>query len=219
VIRFREPLAPSGRISVGCKTQRTGYRGSVAILMKTLKVGGVAMFAFGCAAAITLAACGSSASKATVTPAAQPSGAAAATAPIAESATTAKFGPILVAADGMTLYTLTNNGTPIPCTGQCAGAWPPLVLPAGMKTPIGATGVAGLGTTTGSGRTQVTDDGLALYRFSGDRAAGDTNGDGISSFGGVWRVVALQQKAAVTAPATVAPETTPTTASSGGYGY
>jgi hypothetical protein len=49
--------------------------------------------------------------------------------------------------------------------------------------------VTGLATTTTGVGTQVTSGGLPLYRYAGDRAAGDANGDGIVNFGGVWHVV------------------------------
>ena len=181
------------------------------------------MLAVGAAAVMALAACGSS-SKATVSPGAQPSGSTAAKAasatPVVSATTTTKLGVVLVDAKGMTLYTLTNNGAPVACTGQCAMAWPPLLVPSGTTTVAAATGVTGLGTAPGEGGTQVTSGKLPLYRFSGDTAAGDTNGDGISNFGGVWHVVKAPATAAV-APAPTTPPTTstpPTTASSG-YGY
>jgi len=127
---------------------------------------------------------------------------------------------VLVDDKGMTLYTLTNNGAPVACTGQCAMAWPPLLVPSGTTTVAAATGVTGLSTAPGEGGTQVTSGKLPLYRFSGDMAAGATNGDGISNFGGVWHVV----KAPATAAVAPTPEPTPTTAAppttaSSGYGY
>jgi predicted lipoprotein with Yx(FWY)xxD motif len=188
---------------------------------------GSAAVAVGFAALLTLAACGSS-SKASVAPGAQPTTASTAPTPTTKGATaaavvktsaSAKFGSILVDSTGMTLYTLTNAGAPVACTGQCATFWPPLMLAHGATTAVGAAGVTGLGTTTVAGGTQVTDNGAPLYRFSMDKAPGDTNGEGISSFGGVWHVQATTQKALST-PTTMAPATTPpTTSSSGGYGY
>jgi predicted lipoprotein with Yx(FWY)xxD motif len=120
----------------------------------------------------------------------------------------------------MTLYTLTKNGAPVACSGQCATVWPPLLVPAGTTTVAATMGVTGLGTAPGDGGTQVTSAKLPLYRFSGDPAAGDTNGDGINAFGGVWHVVKAPSSAVVAA----APGTTPTTPAppttdSSGYGY
>jgi predicted lipoprotein with Yx(FWY)xxD motif len=186
--------------------------------------------ALGVSALLTLAACGSS--KTSVTPSAQPSAPtststsspststskpAGSSTPVVMTATTPKLGPVLVDAKGMTLYTLMNAGKPVPCTGQCASFWPPLLLPPGTMTAMGASGVSGLGTATAAGGLQVTQNGAPLYRFSIDKAPGDTNGEGISSFGGVWHAVKVGNAASI-APTTMPPVVTtpPTTA---GYGY
>jgi predicted lipoprotein with Yx(FWY)xxD motif len=181
-------------------------------------------------ATFALAACGSS-SKATVSPNAQPS---ATTSTTTDGATTAPavvkvamvgtVGNVLVDETGLTLYTLTKDGTPVACTGQCATFWPPLMLSAGTTTEVGDTGVTGLGTAKVTGGVQVTDKGDPLYRFSKDTGPGDAKGEGLASFGGVWHVVQSSGTAAVTpttaAPAGVAPApTTPTTMAGYGGGY
>jgi predicted lipoprotein with Yx(FWY)xxD motif len=94
------------------------------------------------------------------------------------------LGTVLVTSSGLTLYHLTteHNGQ-VQCTGSCASIWPPYTVSAGT-TP---TGMSGLGTLMRpDGTTQVTYNGEALYRYSGDSASGDTNGNGIS---GVWFAV------------------------------
>jgi predicted lipoprotein with Yx(FWY)xxD motif len=185
---------------------------------------GIATLAVGAAALIGLAACGSS-SKATVSPGAQPSASTTTkgttAAPLVQAASTAKLGAVLVDDNGMTLYTLTKNSAPVDCTGQCAMAWPPLLVPAGTVKVVAATGVTGLGTAAGASGMQVTAGKLPLYRFSGDTAAGDTNGEGIANFGGVWHVVkapaaAVVAPAPTTSPAPTEPATT-TPAYGGGY--
>jgi predicted lipoprotein with Yx(FWY)xxD motif len=119
----------------------------------------------------------------------------------------------------MTLYTLTNDGKPVACTGACLTIWPPLVLPAGETTAV-ASGVANLGTANTSAGKQVSYKGAPLHTFSADQAPGDTNGEGIVSFGGTWHVVKLMTSTGTTNPAPAAvPATTPTTMSTGGYGY
>ena len=172
-----------------------------------------APLAFGVSALIVLAACGSSTAK--VSPAAPPPAATSTTlhvaspAPVVLTARTSTLGSVLVDAKGMTLYTLTNAGKPIPCTGQCATFWPPLLLPSGMMTAMGAKGVTGLGTASAASVLQVTENGAPLYRFSKDTAPGDTNGEGISSFGGTWRVAKVASKAAAAPPVTMPPATMP----------
>ena len=101
---------------------------------------------------------------------------------------------------------------------SAATFWPPLLLPAGTTAATGVSGVTGLGTTEGAGGTQVTKDGLPLYRFAADAAAGDANGEGVSSFGGTWHVV---KTAAVSSSGstqtTAAPAPTATTVDPYGY--
>ncbi len=92
------------------------------------------------------------------------------------------IGVVLVdGASGRTVYTFTkdvpDSGTSN-CTGGCLQTWPALTVPPGAS-PTGGDGVTGqLGTITRAddGSLQVTYNGLPLYFFSGDNAAGDANG-------------------------------------------
>jgi predicted lipoprotein with Yx(FWY)xxD motif len=181
------------------------------------------------AAVVLLAACGSSSS--TAGAGAQPStsssssssgapttGASAADVMTASSAT---LGTVLVDSAGKTLYTLTDaSGKAVACTGQCLTFWPPLLLPAGSTTAAGASGVTGLATVSAGGGTQITENGLPLYHFSGDTTAGAANGEGIKSFGGTWHVVKSSAAVSGGAPAPTA-TTVPAaaTTTTGGYGY
>jgi predicted lipoprotein with Yx(FWY)xxD motif len=157
-------------------------------------------------AIIALAACGSSSSN---TSASSPAVTATPNANAILSRQT-QLGNVLTDAKGFTVYTLTNGGKAVPCTGMCATVWPPEFLPSGSAKPTSGAGVTGLGTTSVGGHVQVTEHGDPLYRYSGDRAPGDTNGEGINSFGGIWHA----------AQTTGSPSqaTTPATTSSGGYG-
>jgi predicted lipoprotein with Yx(FWY)xxD motif len=90
-------------------------------------------------------------------------------------------GVVLAAvSNGRTLYTFNSDsaGSGVSnCNGACASRWPPLTVAAGT-VPGGGTGASGqLGTIRRSdGTTQVTYNGLPLYFFAGDSAAGQTNG-------------------------------------------
>ena len=93
-------------------------------------------------------------------------------------------GTLLVAGSNqMTVYEfdqdVANSGTSAcTATDDCIATWPALTVPAGT-TPTSGPGVPGkLGTITraDSGALQVTYNGVPLYFYSGDHAAGDSNG-------------------------------------------
>ena len=95
------------------------------------------------------------------------------------------LGNYLVDDKGMTLYTFKNDTSGASnCTGNCATLWPPL---SAQVAPTGDTGVTGTFAliTRADGTMQVTYNGMPLYYYSGDKAAGDTTGQGV---GGVWAV-------------------------------
>ncbi|HEY2354406.1 MAG TPA: hypothetical protein VGH79_05865 [Gaiellaceae bacterium] len=96
-------------------------------------------------------------------------------------------GKVLATSSGRTLYLYTPDpkGKTV-CTGTCAQTWPPLMTSA---KPVAGTGVhqALLGTTKRSnGKLQVTYNGHPLYRYVGDSAAGQANGENVD---GIWFVV------------------------------
>jgi predicted lipoprotein with Yx(FWY)xxD motif len=99
------------------------------------------------------------------------------------------WGPTLALKNGDTVYAFakdTKNKSN--CTGQCAVDWPPVLLSAGQKAPDGI-GVKDLGAIMRTNGThQVTYEGIPLYRFVGDKAPGQVNGN-ITAFGGLWRSV------------------------------
>jgi len=91
-----------------------------------------------------------------------------------------KLGSVLTDASGKTLYTYdqdTVGATSAACTGSCASAWPPLTA---TGTPTAGAGIQGTLATISGG--QVTWNGHPLYRWTGDRAPGDTTGEGINGF-------------------------------------
>jgi predicted lipoprotein with Yx(FWY)xxD motif len=100
----------------------------------------------------------------------------------------AKLGSILVDGAGRTLYALMRDTPTVStCYDQCAATWPPFV--SGASSVSAETGIAAsqIGTITRQdGAKQVVYNGWPLYYFSGDKAAGEVNGQG---FGRVWFVV------------------------------
>jgi predicted lipoprotein with Yx(FWY)xxD motif len=132
-------------------------------------------------------------------PAAGAGAATAASAQLADSS----LGEILVDGEGNTLYGFTNDedGSPT-CTGGCATAWPAQLV---EGDPVFGEGLdAGVFTLVdgAEGGQQLKAGKWPLYRFSGDEAPGDVNGQGS---GGVWFAVgadgSLLKDAAADAPA------------------
>jgi predicted lipoprotein with Yx(FWY)xxD motif len=100
-------------------------------------------------------------------------------------------GKILVDADGRTLYAFTNDASGVPtCNGGCAKAWPAATISgqpvagSGVTAPLSVVDAPGGGTMLKAGK-------WPLYRFAGDAAPGDMNGQGS---GGMWFVVGADGK-------------------------
>jgi predicted lipoprotein with Yx(FWY)xxD motif len=121
---------------------------------------------------------------------------------------------VLANGSDMTLYTLSaEHGGRFICTqssklpgssASCLSMWIPLTVPAGT-TP---SGPVSLGTIQRpDGGTQVTYKGLPLYTFAGDKAPGDTSGDGFMDVG-TWKAATIGSAAAAT-----------NSGGSPGYGY
>jgi predicted lipoprotein with Yx(FWY)xxD motif len=112
------------------------------------------------------------------------------TKPTIRSANNASLGTILVGATGLTVYHYADDhGKVVACNGACAKLWPPVVIAASAK-PVAGPGLTAskLGTVKRpDGTMQVTYNGYALYRFSGDKHAGDVNGQGLEK---AWYAVA-----------------------------
>ena len=99
-----------------------------------------------------------------------------------------KIGRYLVDEKGMTIYYFANDPAKTStCFEGCAATWPPfhaewIDIPVGMASndfdEIGRV----------DGLYQTTYKGMPLYRYSGDRNPGDTNGEGID---GMWFAVRL----------------------------
>ncbi|HEY2947875.1 MAG TPA: hypothetical protein VGJ53_05670 [Micromonosporaceae bacterium] len=103
------------------------------------------------------------------------------------SAQPTSLGTILVNGKGMTVYQFAKDkdGTST-CTGACAANWP--FVPAPASLPASLPGVTGkLGSTTRpDGAHQLTIAGHPVYTFAGDSAPGQTNGQGLTNYGGLW---------------------------------
>ncbi len=144
----------------------------------------------------TTPAYGQSAPPSTTAPAAKaaaPTTAAASTpattaAPAAATIMVAKtsLGNVLADAQGRTLYAFTKDvdGTPT-CTDACAKAWPPATVSGDASAGPGITAAVTVIDAPGGGKMMKVGK-WPVYRFAGDAAPGDTNGQGS---GGSWFVI------------------------------
>jgi len=96
------------------------------------------------------------------------------------------IGSFLVDTKGMTLYWFKNDTKGVSaCSGECVAKWPlyyreSVAAKDGLKAEDFGT------ITREDGQKQTTYKGMPLYYFIDDKAAGDTNGNGVND---VWFVV------------------------------
>jgi predicted lipoprotein with Yx(FWY)xxD motif len=116
---------------------------------------------------------------------------------------TAALGTILVTPSGATVYRFDADSASPPtshCTGSCSSVWPP--VPAGAGSPQ-AQGFAQseLGSITRpDGTKQLTVSGWPVYTYTGDTAAGQTNGQHLNVNGGTWWAVTTSGARASASP-------------------
>ena len=99
------------------------------------------------------------------------------------------LGSILTDGQGRTLYLFTRDvGGMSSCSGSCASVWPLVTSSTAVQAGGGASASL-LGTTSSGGQMQVTYNGHPLYYYAGDTNPGDTNGEQLNQFGGLWYAV------------------------------
>ena len=100
------------------------------------------------------------------------------------------LGTIVVDQDGFTLYRFDEDSADPPeatCVDDCAEDWPPFVVDRTATLRISGVEDAAVGLVERpDGTTQLTINGRAVYRFSGDTEPGATEGQGM---GGAWYAV------------------------------
>jgi predicted lipoprotein with Yx(FWY)xxD motif len=101
------------------------------------------------------------------------------------------LGRVLVDGRGRTLYLFEKDTrSASACAGACAAYWPPLIA---SGKPLARSGAKSslLGTIKRrDGRLQVTYNHHPLYTFVQDTRKGQTNGEGLDTFGAEWYAVA-----------------------------
>lgn len=120
---------------------------------------------------------------------------------------------LVVNAHGDTLYVLSPETTHhLLCkSSECLRFWPPLTVRSSKTKLEAGNGVHGRLAILrrSNGMLQVTLGGLPLYRYSGDHAKGEVNGQSIHSFGGTWHVLPATGSTSP-APTNTTPSQTPT---------
>lgn len=100
----------------------------------------------------------------------------------------AQLGHFLTGPNGMTLYYFGNDEEGVSnCTGGCLENWPPLMAENVVTAPLSIPGSFSL--IEREEGMQVAYNGMALYSFVRDAAAGDTNGQNV---GDMWWVANLE---------------------------
>ena len=110
------------------------------------------------------------------------------TAPVTQPLATMQLAgsPGFVNSNNRTVYVFEADlGSPnaSTCSGTCAQNWPPVTVAAGTTLPSPWSSFV-----RGDGSTQLAYKTRALYTFAFDNAPGQTNGDNVNAFGGVWHV-------------------------------
>jgi predicted lipoprotein with Yx(FWY)xxD motif len=155
------------------------HLGKEIIMLATRKI----VIAAPAAAGLLLAACSSSGGSGSSAPVPPATG-------DAVSAHQTSLGTILVDGRGRTVYVFANDKPNVStCSGACAADWPPVAAPSPAPTSLPGVNGALSTTTRSDGSHQLTVAGHPVYTFSGDSAAGQTNGQGITLNGGLWTVV------------------------------
>jgi len=130
--------------------------------------------------ALVVAGCGSSGSSSSAPKASSSGG------PTVTAATNS-LGKIVTDGQGRTLYQFAKDtGMKSNCAGTCASLWPPFTASSKPAAGSGVTASAIKLVQRSDGAKQVTLDGHPLYYFSGDKSAGQTNGQGLNDFGAKW---------------------------------
>lgn len=180
--------------------QRTGLVVLVVMVLSCVGVYGLVQLYQGGAAPVGPAA-----------PAAVSDGAGSAgSAPVGLATAVTPLGTV-VTSDGFTLYRFDQDTAKPPtstCKGRCASTWPPVLSADGTPPRITGVDESLVGTVKrADGTTQVTLKGWPLYRYSGDKAAMETAGEGV---GGSWHAIGVNGKpVSATPPAAPAPTPTP----------
>jgi predicted lipoprotein with Yx(FWY)xxD motif len=120
-----------------------------------------------------------------------------ASATVVETVTAGTLGKVLAASNGHVLYLFDKDKkNKSSCSGACAKVWKPYLADGGVTAKAGSglnAKLLGVIKISG-GQSQAVYNGHPLYEYVKDKKAAQTNGQGISQFGGDWYVVGPKGK-------------------------
>lgn len=105
------------------------------------------------------------------------------------------YGTIIQDGRGRSLYLFTKDTSKSKCYGDCARAWPPLIVK-GTPKAKGSVKADLLGTVKRrNGKLQATYNGHPLYYYVGETKANQVLCQAVAEFGGIWYIVEPNGKA------------------------
>jgi predicted lipoprotein with Yx(FWY)xxD motif len=115
-----------------------------------------------------------------------------------ETVKATSLGSVLAASNGHVLYLFDKDTKDhSKCAGACAKVWKPYLATTGSVTAKSGSGLnsklLGVISITG-GNKQVVYNGHPLYTYVKDTKSGQTNGQGLTQFGGDWYLVGPKGK-------------------------
>jgi predicted lipoprotein with Yx(FWY)xxD motif len=100
-----------------------------------------------------------------------------------------QLGTFLVDEKGITLYNFTiDHKDQSACTGGCVGVWP-VFYASSIVVPAGLNAADFSSFTRSDGKMQTAYKGMPLYYYIADTSPGQTTGQALNQFGGLWYVV------------------------------
>ncbi len=105
------------------------------------------------------------------------------------TSSSSQLGTYLVDGKGVTLYNFTTDSKDqSSCSGACVNVWP-VFYASSISVPSDLNASDFSSFTRSDGSMQTAYKGMPLYYYAADTSAGQTTGQGLNQFGGLWYVV------------------------------
>jgi predicted lipoprotein with Yx(FWY)xxD motif len=125
------------------------------------------------------------------------------------------LGNVLVDANGRTLYLFEGDKRNRSTLSHAGFAVWPAFTSVGKPQAENGVSAAHIAIIKSDGKRQVTYYGHPLYYYVGDKASGETHGQGLKEFGALWYALSAKGSSVTSAPSAPAPAAT----ESPGYSY